>query len=171
MNTTRRALLGATAAGMAILATGCQPGSTAGAGDAALGALLDRLALQILHDNPETATGLAVSEEKAGGRYKDRLTDLSKEGAHAQLRKAQQAVTDLQAISRDSLSARGKVSYDVVLTALQDSNAAAATASVAAIFIVKGIAATMGAEVDYRPGDPGTTAILMFPLPPVDAST
>ncbi|MFO1161680.1 MAG: CHASE3 domain-containing protein [Reyranellaceae bacterium] len=37
--------------------------------------------------------------------------------------------------------------------------------------IVKGIAATMGAEVDYRPGDPGTTAILMFPLPPVDAST
>src|SRR5215813_13988378 len=127
MNTTRRAVLTATAAGLAILATGCnQSGSAAGGNDTQLNALLDRISTQFLQNSPEYATSLAVDEAKAGGRYKDRLSDVSKEGTHRVLALSQQAVRDLQAMSRDSLSARGKVSYDVVLTALQNNNAAAA---------------------------------------------
>lgn len=127
MNTTRRAVLTATAAGLAILATGCtqQTGSTSG-NDTRLNALLDRISTQFLQNSPEYATSLGVEEAKAGGRYKDRLSDASKEGAHRVLALSQQAVRDLQAISRDSLSSRGKVSYDVVLTALQNNNASAA---------------------------------------------
>jgi uncharacterized protein (DUF885 family) len=126
MNTTRRAVLTATAAGLAILAAGCNQTGVAGGNDAQLNALLDRISTQILQNAPEFATSLAVDEAKAGGRYKDRLTDGSKEGAHRILALSQQSVRDLQGISRDSLSARGKVSYDVVLTALQNNNAAGA---------------------------------------------
>jgi uncharacterized protein (DUF885 family) len=125
MDTTRRAVLAATAAGLAILATGCNQPGAAGGNDAQLNTLLDRISTQILQNSPEFATSLAVDEAKAGGRYKDRLTDASKEDAHRVLALSQQAVRDLQAISRNSLSARGKVSYDVVLTALQNNNAAA----------------------------------------------
>ena len=125
MDTTRRAVLTASAAGLAILASGCnQAGHTAGAGDAQLNTLLDRISTQFLHDAPEFATSLAVSEQRAGGRFKDRLSDASKEGAHHRLRLAEQAVTDLRAVSRDSLSNSGKVSYDVVLTALEQANEA-----------------------------------------------
>ncbi|MFZ2030696.1 MAG: DUF885 family protein [Vitreimonas sp.] len=129
MDTTRRAVLTATAAGLAILAAGCnQTGAAGGASgnDAQLNTLLDRISTQILQNSPEFATSLAVDEAKAGGRYKDRLSDASKENAHRLLGLSQQSVRDLQAISRDSLSARGKVSYDVVLTALQNNNGAAA---------------------------------------------
>jgi len=126
MNTTRRAVLTATAAGLAILATGCNQTGAAGGNDAQLNTLLDHISTQVLQNAPEFATSLAVDEAKAGGRYKDRLSDGSKEGTHRVLALSQQAVRDLQAISRDSLSARGKVSYDVVLTALQNGNAAAA---------------------------------------------
>jgi hypothetical protein len=45
-----------------------------------LGAILDRLSANILRESPETATTLAVSEEQAGGRYVDRLSDYSLEG-------------------------------------------------------------------------------------------
>lgn len=127
MDTTRRAVLTATAAGLAILASGCnQTGSAGGAGDVQLNALLDRIATQFLHDAPEYATSLAVSEARAGGRFKDRLTDASKEGSRHRLQLSQQAVTDLQHLGRDSLSNTGKVSYDVVVTALEQANAASA---------------------------------------------
>jgi uncharacterized protein (DUF885 family) len=127
MDTTRRAVLTATAAGLAILASGCnQSGGAAGAGDTQLSALLDRIATQFLHDAPEFATSLAVSETRAGGRFKDRLTDVSKDGSHHRLQLSQQAVTDLQHLGRDSLSNAGKVSYDVVVTALEQGNAASA---------------------------------------------
>lgn len=125
---TRRALLGATAIGLTLAAAGCNPTTTTagGAGDVQLNALLDRISAQFLHEAPEYATSLAVPEDKAGGPYMDRLSDASKEGAHRRLQMSQQAVTDLQAISRDSLSDAGKVSHDVVMTALQDQNAAGA---------------------------------------------
>jgi len=101
MNTTRRAVLTATAAGLAILATGCnQTGATVG-NDAQLNALLDRISTQILQNAPEFATSLAVDEAKAGGRYKDRLTDGSKEGAHRVLALSQQAVRDLREWAED----------------------------------------------------------------------
>ncbi|MBS0384920.1 MAG: hypothetical protein JSS00_06180, partial [Proteobacteria bacterium] len=77
MQTTRRAVLTATAAGLAILATGCnQQGGTASGNDAQLNTLLDRVATQFLQNSPEYATSLAVDEGKAGGRYKDRLSDV-----------------------------------------------------------------------------------------------
>src|SRR6185312_1345238 len=126
MITTRRAVLTATAAGLAILTTGCNQTGAAAGNDAQLNTLLDRISTQILQNAPEFATSLAVDEAKAGGRYKDRLTDASKEGAHRVLALSQQAERDLQAINRNSLTARGKVSHDVVLTALQNNNAASA---------------------------------------------
>ena len=126
MFTTRRALLGATAVGLTFVAAGCNPTAAGGSGDAALNTLLDRIVAQILHDAPEFATSLAVDEAKAGGRFMDRLSDASKEGAHHRLQLSQQAVTDLQAINRNTLSDGAKVTYDVVLTAAQDANAASA---------------------------------------------
>ena len=122
---TRRIVLGASAATIALAAAGCnQTTSANGAADQQLNALLDRIATTMLSDSPEYATSLAVDETRAGGRYIDRLSDASKAGSHARLQKMEQAVTDLQAINRDTLSDAGKVSYDVVLTSLQDGNAA-----------------------------------------------
>jgi uncharacterized protein (DUF885 family) len=121
MDISRRAVLGASAAGLALIATSCaRPG-----GDAALNTLLDQIATQFLHEAPEYATTLAVDEAKAGGRYIDRLTDASKEGSHRRLQLAEQALADLRRLNRDSLSTAGKVSYDVVVTAIEDGNAAA----------------------------------------------
>jgi uncharacterized protein (DUF885 family) len=120
MFTTRRDFLGATAAGAAILAAGCTQTPEAGSGDAKLNEVLDRISTQFLHESPEYATSLAVPEAKAGGRYIDRLSDASKEGKARQLALAKQAITDLQAISRDSLSKEPKVTYDVATTMLQN---------------------------------------------------
>src|SRR5262249_28211531 len=122
MFTTRREFLGATAAGAAILATGCTPSTPAagGASDTKLNKVLDRFSVQTLHDSPEYATSLAVPEDKAGGRYIDRLSDLSKEGKAKQLDLAKKGLADIQAISRDSLSKEAKVTYDVVVTAVEN---------------------------------------------------
>jgi uncharacterized protein (DUF885 family) len=115
---TRRGLLGASAAGLALVAAGCTRG--AGSGDTELNALLDRLATDFLREAPEACTSLAVSEEQAGGRYMDRLSDSSKEGKARGIALAERAVADLQAIDRQSLSAQGQVSLDVVLTAVSN---------------------------------------------------
>ena len=121
MNMSRRAVLGATAASVVLAACARQAGS----GDADLNTLLDRISTDFLREAPEYATVLAVSEEQAGGRYIDRLSDATKEASARQLRMSEQAVTDLRAVNRDSLSAQGKVSLDVVVTALENGNAAA----------------------------------------------
>jgi len=125
MFTTRREILGASAAAAAMMASGCAQGPAAGAGgDAKLNQLLDRVSTQFLHESPEFATSLAVSEAKAGGRYIDRLSDLSKAGKARQLDLGKQAVSDLQAISRDSLTEAAKVTYDVAMTSIQNNNEA-----------------------------------------------
>ena len=77
MHMTRRTLMGATAAGIALTAAGCGQGGDA---PAQLSAFLDRLSTEILRESPEAATGLGVSEEQAGGRFIDRLADQSREG-------------------------------------------------------------------------------------------
>jgi len=118
----RRALLGASA-GVDLLASGCARGAAGGDGE--LNALLDRICVEILREAPEFATSLAISEEQAGGRFIDRLSDLSKEGAHRRLQLSETAVADLQRIDRETLSEQAKVSYDVVETALSNSNGAA----------------------------------------------
>jgi uncharacterized protein (DUF885 family) len=125
MFTTRREVLGATAATAAILASGCtQTPAAGGGGDAKLNQLLDRVSAQFLHESPEYATSLAVPEAKAGGRYVDRLSDASKAGKARQLDLGKRAASDLAAISRDSLSKAAKVTYDVALTSIQNNNEA-----------------------------------------------
>jgi uncharacterized protein (DUF885 family) len=118
MHTTRRAVLGATTATFALAALGCARQNAGG--NAELTAILDRLSTQFLHESPEFATALAVSEEQAGGRYIDRLSDVSREGQQRQLDLAQAGLTDLRALNRERLQGQDGVTHDVVVTALQD---------------------------------------------------
>jgi uncharacterized protein (DUF885 family) len=112
-------MLGASAAGL-VLAACARP---AQAGD--LNAILDRLSTDVLREIPEYATSLAVSEEQAGGRYIDRLSDSSREG-QARLRGiAEAGLAQLQGLNRDALSAQDAVTYDVVVASLQDNIASA----------------------------------------------
>jgi uncharacterized protein (DUF885 family) len=118
--TTRRALLGASAAGLALAAAGCT--APAGSGNTELNALLDRICVDILRESPELATSLGVSEQQAGGRFIDRLSDASRAGARHRLQLSEQALADLRRISRDSLSGQDVVTYDVVTTAIENNN-------------------------------------------------
>jgi uncharacterized protein (DUF885 family) len=114
MEMSRRLLLSVSAASFALAA--CS--RTGSSGD--LNTILDNLVKQTMHELPEYSTSLAISEEQAGGRYIDRLSDSSRAGAERLLQISQTGVTQLQALNRDSLSAADAVTYDVVLTALQD---------------------------------------------------
>ena len=120
MEMSRRALMGATAASAVMLAA-CQP--RAASGD--LNTILDEMVTAYLRESPEYATSLAVSEEQAGGRYINRLGDYTRAGAERVLQLAQGGLTRLQALNRDTLEARDAVTYDVVVTALQDQVASA----------------------------------------------
>jgi uncharacterized protein (DUF885 family) len=122
MHTTRRAVLGATTATFALAALGCARQNAGG--NAELTAILDRLATQFLHEAPEYATSLAVSEEQAGGRYIDRLSDVSREGQQRQLDLSQTGLNDLRALNRESLQGQDRVTLDVVASALEDGIAA-----------------------------------------------
>ena len=114
MQISRRGLLGATAAGLVLAA--CQRGASNGD----LNAILDQISTDMLRESPEYATSLAISEEQAGGRYIDRLSDASKAGFLRQRELTQNAITRLQGLNREQLPAADQVSYDVVLTALQN---------------------------------------------------
>lgn len=119
MEMSRRSLLSVTAAGV-VLAACSRP---AASGD--LNTILDTLSTDLLRELPEYSTSLSISEEQAGGRYIDRLSDASRAGAERLLQISQNAVTQLEAINRDSLSAQDAVTRDVVLTSLQDGVASA----------------------------------------------
>ncbi len=119
MQFSRRALLGATAATMVLSACGRQAQS----GD--LNGILDRLSIDFLRELPEFATSLAVPEEQAGGRYIDRLSDSSKEGAVRLRGVAERALGEMDALDRDGLEPGDRVTYDVVHTALTDNVASA----------------------------------------------
>ena len=82
MNISRRAVLGAGAAGAAVL-SGCASGGTAAAsapGDvgAALNAVLDRSVANSLRRSPERCSSLGLTEERAGYRFIDTKTMLVK---------------------------------------------------------------------------------------------
>lgn len=117
MHMTRRAALGATAAAVALAAAGCD---RATGGPQELAALLDQLSIDTLREAPEAATSLAVSEAQAGGRYIDRLTDASKDGFRRTRGIAEAAIEGLGRIDRGRLEGQDVVTYDVVLTSLQD---------------------------------------------------
>ena len=125
MLTTRRALLGAGAAGLAVL-SGCATATPAPAApqpseSERLAALLDRVSTQILRESPERATSLGVSEQVAGGRYIDRLGDSTKEGARRYRGILEAALRDLGALDRTQLPARDIVTIDVVKTSFENS--------------------------------------------------
>jgi uncharacterized protein (DUF885 family) len=75
----------------------------------------------MLRELPETATALAVSEEQAGGRYIDRLSDISREGLRRQRGIAEATLVELSRVDRATLQEKDAVTYDVVTTALRDS--------------------------------------------------
>jgi len=127
MLTTRRAFIGTTAVGLALAGCATPSAETAAAagGSDEFNALLDRISTEILREAPEYATALAVSEEQAGGRYIDRLSEVSKAAKARGIAMTERAISDLRAFNRDSLTPADKVSYDVVLTAA-DANLAAA---------------------------------------------
>ncbi|MEZ6023672.1 MAG: DUF885 family protein [Hyphomonadaceae bacterium] len=116
---TRRALLSASAAGLA-LAAGCAPTTT----ESGLAPILDQLAIDMLRESPEYATSLAVSEEQAGGRYIDRVSDFSKAGRRRSQAISENALTQLRALGRDGLSHEDAITYDVVVTSLENDVAA-----------------------------------------------
>jgi uncharacterized protein (DUF885 family) len=119
MNTTRRAVLGAGAAGVALLASGCQ--QPAADQSAQLTAVLDRVSTQILHESPERCTALGVTEEQAGGRFIDKLSDDSKEGARRYRGILETALRDLNALDRARLAPQDTVTLDVVKTSFENS--------------------------------------------------
>jgi uncharacterized protein (DUF885 family) len=115
MYMTRRAVLGASAAGAVLLAAGCKPPQN---GD--LHAILDQAVIDFMRESPEYATSLAIPEEQAGGRYIDRLSDVSRESIARQRAKTQEVIAQLGTVNRDNLNAQDQVTLDVVTTALQN---------------------------------------------------
>jgi uncharacterized protein (DUF885 family) len=125
MHISRRAILGAGAAGAAVL-SGCAASgttSTASAGDATaqLNATLDRVVGEILRQSPERCTSLGLTEERAGYKFIDKVSDASKAGARQYRGILQHALSDLGAIDRSGLSAQDAVTLDVVSTSFRNS--------------------------------------------------
>ncbi|HRO03105.1 MAG TPA: DUF885 family protein, partial [Terricaulis sp.] len=60
-------------------------------------------------------------EERAGGRFIDRLSDPSKQGDREQRAATQRALRDLNAIRRDRLEPQEQITHDVVRTSLENS--------------------------------------------------
>lgn len=118
MLTTRRAVLGASAAGAAVLVAGCQPNATEASTN--LAALLERTATEILRQSPEFSSSLEVTEERAGGRFIDRLSDNSREGGRQYVALLENTLTELGRIPRDVLPAADQVTYDVVEASFRD---------------------------------------------------
>jgi uncharacterized protein (DUF885 family) len=83
---------------------------------AALKAALDHLTTAMLREDPEEATALAVSEDLAGGKYSDRLSDESPEGMTRKAGILRDARTELESIDAAALSSEDAVTRDVVLT-------------------------------------------------------
>ncbi len=125
MHISRRAVLGAGAAGAAVL-SGCASGGTtsavnAGDATAQLNATLDRVVGEILRRSPERCTSLGLTEERAGYKFIDKVSDPSKASARQYRAVLQHALSDLGAIDRSGLSAQDTVTLDVVSTSFRNS--------------------------------------------------
>ncbi len=117
----RRAVLGAGAAGVALL-SGCAtaPAPTADA-SAQMNAVLDRVVETAFRRSPEFCTSLGISEERAGYRFIDKVSDRSKAASRENRALTQAALNDLRAIDRSALAPRDQVTYDVVSTSWENS--------------------------------------------------
>jgi uncharacterized protein (DUF885 family) len=130
MTISRRALMGAGAAGVALL-SGCASPPAASVGTAPapaaldpaarLNAVLDQAVANSLRRSPERCTSLGLTEERAGYRFVDKLSDASKAASRLARSQTQASLNDLRAIERESLSPRDRVTYDVVATSWENS--------------------------------------------------
>jgi uncharacterized protein (DUF885 family) len=128
MHISRRAVLGAGAASAAVLAgcasntaTATQTPASAASASAQLAATLDRAVAGMLHRSPERCTSLGLTEERAGYKFIDKVSDASKAGARDYRAMLQSALTELGAIERNGLSAQEAVTLDVVTTSFRNS--------------------------------------------------
>jgi uncharacterized protein (DUF885 family) len=85
----------------------------AGPGDAALNVLFDRIFEQILERSPEQATSLGLDKGANGGR-KHRLSQRTFEARRRQLSETRQALSELGAIDRSTLSPAAALNHEVV---------------------------------------------------------
>jgi len=83
-------------------------------------ALMDEMARGYLRESPEFATFLAVPEEMAGGRYVDRLGEVSREAGARFKGMIEQGLQRCRAIDRAALHGQDVVSQQVVEAALAD---------------------------------------------------
>lgn len=121
MQFSRRAVLGAGAGGAAVL-SGCASsgsGNVSAPTDAAsrMNAVLDQSVANSLRRSPERCTSLGLTEERAGYRFIDKVSDASKAAGREARAQLQQSLTALRAIDREALEPRDRVTYDVVETA------------------------------------------------------
>ena len=129
MQISRRAVLGAGAAGVAVLAgcaTGAQTQPPPQTASEQLTATLDRAVAAILRQSPERCTALGLTEERAGYRFIDKLSDASKEGTRRYRAILQTVIAELDAIDRSALTAQENVTVDVVKTSYEYSLATSA---------------------------------------------
>ena len=129
MQLSRRVLLGAGAASAAVL-TGCaSDGATGASGapdpSARMNEVLDRSVANSLRRSPERCTSLGLTEERAGYRFIDKVSDASKQAAREARDQTRASLRELQAIDRETLPARDNVTYDVVATAWANNLASA----------------------------------------------
>lgn len=127
MQISRRVLLGAGAAGAALL-SGCAgtsaeppPPVVAPTASEQLTATLDRTVAAILRESPERCTALGLTEARAGYRFIDKLGDSSKEGARRYRGIILNALGELRAIDRAALPANEQVTLDVVVASYENS--------------------------------------------------
>ncbi|ANP46321.1 hypothetical protein ATE48_10535 [Candidatus Viadribacter manganicus] len=84
---------------------------------ATFNAVLDRSVANSLRRSPERCTSLGLTEERAGYRFIDKVSDASKAAAREARALQQTSLNELRAINRDALTPRDRVTYDVVETA------------------------------------------------------
>lgn len=129
MHISRRVLLGAGAASAAVLAGCASDGatgvSTGGDPSTRMNDVLDRSVANSLRRSPERCTSLGLTEERAGYRFIDKVSDASKQAAREAREQTRTSLNELRAIDRESLPARDKVTYDVVATAWANNLASA----------------------------------------------
>ncbi|MGE3931396.1 MAG: DUF885 family protein, partial [Hyphomonadaceae bacterium] len=94
--------------------------ASGGESSARLNDILERAATAILRENPQRATALGVSEERAGGRYIDRLPDSTKAGSRRVREMLASHLRELDQLDRGALSAQDAVTHDVVSTSFRN---------------------------------------------------
>jgi uncharacterized protein (DUF885 family) len=113
----RRDLLTGAGATLALTALPARALAAPGADDRA-GAILSRIAEQLLKDGPEGATSLGIDKDKRA-RLKHRLGDRSPAGQAAYFGHLSAAVTQLKALDMDALGHTMRINVDVTRTAFE----------------------------------------------------